>query len=526
MNRGTQKFITPLLLCVLLLTLTGCWSSDPLDNPEDLYGLTGAEGIVDDSEAPNDSIVPITSFALPYLPDETLDPILCGDGLQQTFLPLLYEGLFELDESFTPQNMLCSDYTASDDFTVWTFTLRGGVSFSNGQALTAEDVVASLRRAMVSERYAARLAAVASVTGSGDSVTVTLSEANNRLPALLDIPIVSKSTAGTSSPAGTGPYVFTAGEDGSAALTKNADWWRKQTLPVDTIPLVAVENTNMLSYLFSSHEIQMLLTDFTGSNSVDYKGGTTVTDAATTTLLYLGFNCVNGPFTDSALRCAVSQGIYREGLVRAYLSGHALSSEFPVSPLSPWYPEELQTEYSAEAFRQAMTEAGYNSGNTVAVSMLVCDGNSFRLSVAKAIAASLSSCDLNVTIKTLPYEEYIAALQSGDFDLYYGETRMTPDFNCAALVKTGGALNYGGYSNPILDAQINAAFSSASAPSSANRTMLATIQQEAPVVPICFKSQSVIIQDGATEEITPTCGNVFYQFAAWQIHIKGETTNG
>ena len=129
-------------------------------------------------------------------------------------------------------------------------------------------------------------------------------------------------------------------------------------------------------------------------------------------------------------------------------------------------------------------------------------------------------------MKTLPYAEYTAALQSGSFDLYYGEVRMTPDFDCTALVGTGGSLNYGGFSDPALDAQITTAFTTVSAPSSANETMLSTLQRAAPIAVICFKSQSVVVQGGAVDETTPTCFNPFYQLSNWEIHIKGEATNG
>ena len=520
MRRPAQKCIAVLLLLALCLTLAGCWSDDPAAQGDELIDRIG--GDTEDA----DTVVPITSFSLPVQAGETLDPITCSDGVQQTLLPLLYEGLFELDESFTPQNVLCSDYTHSEDYTVWTFTLRSGVTFSDGTALTAEDAAASLQRARSSARYGARLSAVTSVRAENGAVVVTLSRGNNRLPALLDIPIVSRATAGDTVPAGTGPYRYDAG-DGAPRLVKNETWWKGEAVPVDEIPLQQVDEDHTLSYLFSSHEIQMLVTDYTGASPVSYKGSISVTDAATTTMQFLGFRCTDGPFADAALRRAVSEGIHRESICKAYFSGHADPAQFPVSPLSPWYPAAAERAYSADSFAQAMEEAGYRTGTrTVHVEMLVCDGDSSRLSAAKAIAAALSIYDLKVTVKTLPYAEYTAALQSGSFDLYYGEVRMTPDFDCTALVGTGGSLNYGGFSDPALDAQITTAFTTVSAPSSANETMLSTLQSAAPIAVICFKSQSVVVQGGAVDEITPTCFNPFYQLSNWEIHIKGEATNG
>ena len=521
MHCKAKKCIVVLLLFALCLTLSGCWQEDPAAGGDALIGL------IEDDTAKKENTVPITSFSLPIQSGETLDPITCSDGIQQMVGALLYEGLFELDETFEPQNLLCSDYTCSEDFTVWTFTLREGVTFSDGTALSAQDVVASLQRAKESSRYGARLSAVSSIRAQDGRVVITLSAGNNRFPALLDIPIVSQASAGNTVPVGTGPYRYEAGDGSSPALVKNDTWWRGESLPVSKIPLQLVDEDHSLSYLFSSHEIQMLITDYTGSDPVSYKGSISVTDAATSTMVYLGFNCTSGPFADAALRGAVSDGIYRDSICKAYFSGHASSAQFPVSPASQWYPASLEIPYSTETFAGAMEEAGYRTGaHTTSVEMLVCDGNSFRLAAAKAIAAALSVYDLKVSIKTLPYADYVAALQSGNFDLYYGEVRMTPDFNCASLIGTGGALNYGGFSDPALDAQITTAFTTASAPSSANETMFTTFREQSPIAVICFKSQSVVLQGGVADEITPTCANPFYQFSDWEIHIKGEATNG
>ncbi|MBS6643124.1 MAG: HAD hydrolase-like protein [Clostridiaceae bacterium] len=181
MKRFTRRSLFLLLTAALCLLLAGCWGSDPLaEENGDLNGLLGLEG----SDTADD-VVPITSFALPILAGETLDPIDCGDGVQQLLLPLLYEGLFELDPSFEPQPVLCESYTHSEDFTVWTFQVRS-VSFSDGSALSAADVAAALQRAKTSARYGARLSSVSSIRVQNGAVEITLSQPNNRFPALLE----------------------------------------------------------------------------------------------------------------------------------------------------------------------------------------------------------------------------------------------------------------------------------------------------------------------------------------------------
>lgn len=58
----------------------------------------------------------------------------------------VFEGLFTIDSSFSPQPMLVEDYSLSDDQLSYTFKLREGISFHNGDPLTSNDVLASLNR--------------------------------------------------------------------------------------------------------------------------------------------------------------------------------------------------------------------------------------------------------------------------------------------------------------------------------------------------------------------------------------------
>ena len=77
---------------------------------------------------------------------------------------------------------------------VYTLTLRSGVTFSDGSALTARDVAATLEQARQSQRYAARLAEVSSVRAQGDTVRITMSADLATLAWRLDIPIVKAGT--------------------------------------------------------------------------------------------------------------------------------------------------------------------------------------------------------------------------------------------------------------------------------------------------------------------------------------------
>ena len=131
--KRNRLFALLCLVCTLSM-LTGCWSDPPMDSME----LPGQGS----QEEPEEEVALPTSFALPYASDQTLDPVTCPDGIQQTVGSLLYEGLFRLDLQLEPQPWLCRSYSYDPATFTYTFTLRSGVTFSDGSALTAADVAA------------------------------------------------------------------------------------------------------------------------------------------------------------------------------------------------------------------------------------------------------------------------------------------------------------------------------------------------------------------------------------------------
>ena len=216
----TRRLTALALALVLALSLTGCWEAEPEPEPDDFWN----DDLPSPSEEePQREPAQISDFTLPYLSGQTFDPVTCIDGVQQTVGALLYEPLFTLDASFTPQPVLCEHSSYDAQALTWTFALRSAV-FSDGTALTANDVLAAYRRAAESARYGARFANVASMKAQdAHTLIVTLTQANGSFPALLDIPIVKAGTENDLVPLGTGPYVYTTAADG-AALTANSHW--------------------------------------------------------------------------------------------------------------------------------------------------------------------------------------------------------------------------------------------------------------------------------------------------------------
>ncbi len=513
-----KKRLLPLLLLCLVL-LTGCAEmGDPgpstPDNPPQDDGP-----IVDPIPVP----AGLDRFALPYYAGETLDPVTCADGPHQAIGALLYEGLYALDEHFEPQSVLAEGYTYDAEALVYGVTLRGGVTFSDGSPLTAADVAATLERARRSDRYGARLADVIAVTAADDTVYITLSRPNAAFPARLDVPIVKAGTENDPVPVGTGRFVWREDEV-TPYLALNEHSRRTQALPLDRIELVACKDVDAMAYAFFSRQIQLVTWDLTGTVPFNATGANSYTDVPTSIMQYVGFNTNSPLFSDPALRAAVSLGIDRETCVKSCLLGHGQAAAFPVSPSSPLYPASMEQPWSSEAYAAAMAEAGYDSGKERRATMIVSAENTFRVQMAQQIAQGLSACDVKITVKSLPWNEFRQALATGGYDLYYGECKLPADWDLSALLAENGALNFSGYTDEELPALLSAV---ATAPANrrgpALRALYAHLRQQAPFVPVCFKNVSVLLPQKAVELSTPTAADPFYDLADWTIQWAEDT---
>jgi len=503
MKHALKKVLCLLLLPVILLS--GCGQEDLPE--EELFPPDAAE-----QELPDRAILP-ELFSLPYAPELTLDPITCADGMQQVLSSLVCEGLFRLGPDFEPIPWLCEDYTYNAETFTYVFTLRSGIRFSDGTPLTGADVKTALNRARTSERYASRLAQVASVSADERTVTVTLSSANTAFPALLDLPIPKTGTE--EFPVGTGPYLLSL-ENSTAWLIANQSWWQGITQPTARIALVEASDQDTMLYRFTSHDVQMITADLAGTDPISATGSIAYQDADTTILQFLGCNVNREPLNDAAFRRLLSQGIDRSYLVSAFLSGHGVPTQFPISPVSPLYPSGLELPYSPAEFTAALAASGFSAERTL--TLLVNEENSFKVSAARQIAETFSGVGIPMAVRALPWAEYTAALAAGEFDLYYGEIKLTADWNLSHLLGAEAPLNYGGWADPLFDQHLTAYLSASDRPAALER-LCSYLRNQAPILPICFKSTSVLLQTDVLEGLMPTMNEPFYNLTECTIHL-------
>lgn len=457
----------------------------------------------------------VLPFTLAFYPEYSLHPTLAGNRTNLTLTPLLYESLFTVDTSFQAQPLLCGSYTVSEDKLVWTLNLRPGITFSDGTPLTGQAAADALNLARApGSRYRERLAGVAAITAQDESpnqLVITLGRPNGSLPLLLDIPIA---LGNGERPAGTGPYVLS--EDG-LSLTARSGWWQKdKSLPIQSIPLRTVSESDELIYAFDGGEISLVDVDLMATNATGYGGNYQTWDYPAADFLYLGFNTQAGIFRSADARRAVWLAVDRDTIATTIYANHAISTLLPVHPASGLYqPGSESLAYNPEALAAQVEELRLKDSSLV---FLVNSENVAKAAAAQLIAYQLETAGLVVELRQLPFEEYTAALTTGAFDLYLGETMFTADFDLAPLLSSAGALNYGGWRGEESDALLAAMQAAAPEEKSVHAgAFFALFSEQAPIVPIIFKNGSVLTQWGQLSGLNPVRGNAFYQIENWSI---------
>jgi peptide/nickel transport system substrate-binding protein len=369
-----------------------------------------------------------------------------------------------------------------------------------------EDVVASLQRAEDTDYYTGRLRFVRNISATEDgALQIDLFHPLENLPLLLDIPIVKAEQVEMPNPLGTGPYVL-KGIGVNTYLSRRDDWWCKSrdlALTAKKIHLFHAESTTSIRDAFEFGDVGIVCTDPGSDRYVEYRCDYELWDCETGIFLYLGVNETSDAFQSAEVRRALSKSINRDLLVDQYYQGFAAGTELPVDPDSPYYVATLAQKYGYDPTGAASAMSAVK-GQTIR--LLVNQNDSFRVKVAQEIGRMLSSNGLIVEVVNASSDEYRYKLRDGNYDLYLGQTRLSPNMDLSAFFSEYGALNYGGIDNPgIYNLCLQALENQGNF-----YTLYQAIMDEAYLCPVLFRSYAVYGTRGLLTGLTPARDNIFY----------------
>ena len=333
------------------------------------------------------------------------------------------------------------------------------------------------------------------------------------LALLLDIPIIKSGTKDEVSPPGTGPYEFA-----ETKLTRCKNWWR-DTPPLvdfDEIALTVSSTAADVRDNFEYQKVNMVLTDPNSSAFAGFHNDFELWNEETTIMQYIGYNMNSPVFSNYGLRGAIPFAIAREQLVGQTLGGFAVASTLPCSPNSRYYDVKLANNFAydtgsyydqlASASVEDATGDGIldlyvpSKGYSVPVegTMIVCSSSYIRVQAANEVARMLNSLGFNITVKSMEYSEYKQALLQGNFDLYYGEVRLSPNFDLSPFFGATGTLNYG----DLADSTMMNLCSMALVNSGNTYNLYKRVCERGYITPILFKSYALYTTRGAVTEPT------------------------
>ncbi len=470
-------------------------------------------------------------FTLSYSASAGMNPYKTQNTDNLAICSLVYETLTQLSDAFEAEPGLFTEWR-SDDGETWTFTVDTERAFHDGHKLTAQDAAYSIRTAMASSLYAGRLSAVKEVKDNDDgTVTVTLSRANTQFPALLNIPVIENDAGDSAYPCGTGLYTYAADHQ---SLTVAADHPDADKAPVEAFYLAEYKSVEEITSAFDNGELDLALSDPSSGTDLTFSTQSDQRQYATTNLQYIGFNTNSSFFMTARYRQPFNYVVDRAFAV-ALLHDCAVASALPVHPASTLFDSSLNeslaydldkakkmlddlkiVDYDGDGEREYMPDG--SSPLDISLSLIVYADSTFKVSMANKIAADLTSIGIPVKVREMSWDNYQAALKGGKYDLYYGEVALPADFDLSALLKSGGALNYGGISTGTYADVISAYLAAPdTGRAAACRTMLQTISDTAPIVPICFEKHCLYVHRGAVGGFSPTKYNIFRNITDWKI---------
>jgi peptide/nickel transport system substrate-binding protein len=420
---------------------------------------------------------------------QTMDPHAANLAPVSSFLNNVYEGLVRRGRDMSIEPSLAISWAPLADEPGWRFVLRQGVTFHDGSAFTADDVLFSYERG-ISEQSDVKswFAPVAEVRVVDDfTVDFVTTNPNPLFPdSIANWMMMDRDWAvanGTETPArdvetfatrnanGTGPFMLTRREPGvETRLVPNTGWWDMPEHNITEAIYSPIESSATGLAALVSGEVDMLapvpVRDVARLRTTD---GIRTFEGIETRVIMLGFGhgkeTLNGteapnPFQDVRVRRAAAQAIDVEAINQVLMAGMAApASQLIPAGLSGFsVANDTRPDHDEEAARALLAEADYPDGFGFD---LKCTNDRYinDEAVCQALTGMLARIGLEARLDAMPVRTYWDQLRGGNYDMYLlGWSPGTFDaehpirFLVHTPTETLGTWNFGGYSNARIDA--------------------------------------------------------------------------
>jgi ABC-type transport system substrate-binding protein len=459
----------------------------------------------------------------------SLDPAYHGDLGSASYVSQLYESLTAVDGSLTIRPALAESWSIENGGTRVVFTLRDGLTFSDGSPLTASDVVHSWRRLFQPGHPSPLASLIADVVGARDllsgrstdvstlgvhadgdrRVVVDLERGGGDLPAIVSsapFAIVPASVSDAEiqpDPAtfvGSGGYILSSVGADSIVLTANPRYWAGEPA-IGTVRMLTTLNGQSPVDAFAAGQADVTPIGFLDAGWIAYDRtlGPSLRSDPSLSVTYYGFDTSKPPFNDVRVRQAFAKAVDWRRLAQLDEPGSSVPATGMVPAGMPGAPQgDFLPPYDPAGARQLLSEAGYSDGAAVGPISFIASGGGYD----GAIVAMLEQ-NLGVTIDyaTMDFDTYQARLATDPpqlWSLSWVADFPGPNDFLGVLLETGSTANQGQWSSPEFDAAIADATSAASEADAteAYARAEAVVRDQAPVVPVSYGTSYSLVRDG------------------------------
>ncbi len=379
--------------------------------------------------------------------------------------------LTEIDNEGNLVGELAESWETSADARVWTFMLRKGVEYHNGQTMVAQDVVNSFNhhRGEGSTSAAKPIVdPVVEIKADGDHVVVfTLEDGNADFSFLVSdyhIPILPMrdGVLDWASGMGTGPYIMQSFDPGvRMTFTRNPNYWKEGRAHFDEGELITIADVGARTNALTTGEIDMMdRCDIKTLHLLQRNKNIVVEEISGTGHYTIPMRCNVAPFDDNNVRMALKFALDREAMLETVLGGHGtLGNDHPIGQGQRYHASELeQRSYDPDQAKYYLKQSGMDS--------LTVDLSASDAAFAGAVDASqlyrehAAKAGITINVRSEPGDGYWANVWNTDnrgWCFSYWGGRPTEDWMFSTAYAEGAEWNESDWSNARFNELLKAA---------------------------------------------------------------------
>lgn len=405
---------------------------------------------------------------------DTLSPLL---GYGKDGNSKIFDGLLARDADLKLKPALAKSLPeVTDDGLTYTYTLRKGVQFSDGEPLTAADVVFTYRTILdeqTNNTSRSELDAVKDVRASGDDkVVFTLKYPYAPFAGRTVLPIVPEHIAGkqdpntgsfNTEPVGTGPYVLSAWSKGEKLTFKaNPDYWGGAP-KVKTFTMAVIADDNVRATRLRSGDLDGAVLPPNLAATFKSDAGMKSYEARSYDFRAVTLPTAGKVTGDRAIRQALDAAVDRKAMVDKVLDGAGTPAYGPLPVDDPSFAKGIERTQDLGKARRILDEAGWKTGKDgirakdgqrAAFTLLYPSGDKVRQDHALAYASDAKKAGIDVTVESATWEVIEPRMKDDAVLAGFGSTG-DPDFGLYTLLHSSlagdGFNNMAHYDNPAVD---------------------------------------------------------------------------